>query len=56
MNYFSALPFREQGGQLGTCRFMEREEFHCTEKLPGWEIAVDDAIRNRPIEIIGRRL
>jgi len=40
MNYFSSLPFREQVGQLGTCRFMETSEFHGTEALKGARIVI----------------
>ena len=40
MNYFSSLPFREQVQQLGTCRFMNSEEFHGTEALNGSRIVI----------------
>ena len=40
MNYFSSLPFREQVQQLGTCRFMESNEFHGTDALKGQKIVI----------------
>ena len=40
MNYFTSLPFREQFQQLGTCRFMESDEFHGTEALKGRSIVI----------------
>lgn len=40
MNYFSSLPFREQVQQLGTCRFMDADEFHGTEALKGSRIVI----------------
>ncbi|OQX28763.1 MAG: ketol-acid reductoisomerase [Spirochaeta sp. LUC14_002_19_P3] len=40
MNYFSGLPFREQVRQLGTCRFMEADEFHGTDALKGAKIVI----------------
>ena len=40
MNYFSSLPFREQVQQLGTCRFMDADEFHGTEALKSARIII----------------
>lgn len=40
MNYFTSLPFREKVRQLGTCRFMDREEFHGTDALKGMKIVI----------------
>ncbi|MCG8453628.1 MAG: ketol-acid reductoisomerase [Spirochaetales bacterium] len=40
MNYFSSLPFREQIGQLGTCRFMNADEFNGTDALSGARIVI----------------
>jgi len=40
MNYFSSLPFREQVQQLGTCRFMNANEFHGIQALKGKRIII----------------
>jgi ketol-acid reductoisomerase len=40
MNYFSSLPFREQVQQLGTCRFMDADEFHDTDAMKGSRIVI----------------
>ncbi len=40
MNYFTSLPFREKVQQLGTCRFMDRSEFHGTTALKGLKIVI----------------
>ncbi len=40
MNYFSSLPFREQVQQLGTCRFMDADEFHGTDAMKGSRIVI----------------
>ena len=40
MNYFDSLPFREKVQQLGTCRFMDADEFHGTDKLSGKKIVI----------------
>lgn len=40
MNYFNALPFREKFQQLGTCRFMDADEFHGIDALKNAKIVI----------------
>jgi ketol-acid reductoisomerase len=40
MNYFNSLPFREQIGQLGTCRLIGADEFSGVEKLKGKKLVI----------------
>lgn len=40
MNYFNTLSLREQIGQLGKCRLMERHEFNGVDKLKGKKIVI----------------
>ena len=41
MNYFNSIPWREALKQLGTCRFMDREEFaDGTDALKGKKIVL----------------
>lgn len=40
MNYFNTLSLRDKISQLGTCRFMSRDEFNGVEKLKGKKIVI----------------
>ncbi|MBN2659270.1 MAG: ketol-acid reductoisomerase [Spirochaetales bacterium] len=40
MNYFNTLSLREKISQLGTCRFMSRDEFNGAEMLKGKKIVI----------------
>lgn len=40
MNYFNTLSLREKISQLGTCRFMSRDEFNGADKLKGKKIVI----------------
>ena len=40
MNYYNTLPQRIKLEELGTCRFMSKDEFNGVEKLKGKKIVI----------------
>jgi ketol-acid reductoisomerase len=40
MNYFNSIPLRKQLDQLGTCRFMSKDEFNGVEALKGKMVVI----------------
>ena len=40
MNYFNTLSLRDKISQLGTCRFMSRDEFNGVARLKGKKIVI----------------